>query len=222
MKSLLSCLMGLLLTACATPSVITQPTTARAQPLSVAQINNGAIFQHGTAKLLFEEPVGRYVGDTLVVTIEESLSASNKAGTSTSRTGSMSASGSGGGTIPHMPGFLESLFNLNLSSNSSNTFDGKGEASNTNTFKGSLAVTVIELLPNGNLLVGGEKRVNISGQINNLRLTGVVNPRDIKAGNTISSTKIADARIEQAGEGTIAEAGVMGWMSRFFQSVMPL
>lgn len=223
MKRLLACGLTLLLAACAAPpSVITQPTTAKSQPLSVAQINHGAIFQPGSAKLLFEEPIGRYIGDTLLVTIEENLSASNKAGTSSSRTGSMSASGTGGGSIPHIPGILEKLFNMNISASDSNKFDGKGEASNTNTFKGSLAVTVIDVLPNGNLLIGGEKKVNISGQINNLRLTGVVNPRDVKAGNTVSSTRIADARIEQAGEGMIADANTAGWLSRFFQSVLPL
>lgn len=223
MNKLWMVLLAALLSACAAPpSVITEPTTARPQPLSVAHLNNGAIFQSGSAKLLFEEPVARYIGDTLVVMISESLSASNSASTSTSRAGAMSTSGSGGANIPHMPGVLEKLFNLSLSSSSSQTFDGSGAASNTNTFTGSLAVTVIDVLPNGNLLIGGEKRVSISGQINNLRLTGVVNPRDIAAGNVISSTKVADARIEQAGEGTIAETGVMGWMARFFHSVLPM
>lgn len=223
MKRLLSCLLTGILTACSTPStVVDKPTTAKAQPLSVSQISNGSIFQNGTAKLLFEEPIGRYVGDTLLVTIEENLSTSNKANTSSSRTGSLSTSGSGAGGIPHLPGVLEKLFNLSLTASNSNTFDGEGETGNTNTFKGSLTVTVIETLPNGNLSVGGEKRVNINGQINNLRLTGVVNPRDVKTGNTISSTRIADARIEQVGEGTIADAGTMGWLGRFFQSVSPL
>lgn len=222
MNRLFACLFAGLLAACSTPSVVNQPTTAKAQPLSVAQISNGSIFQSGTAKLLFEEPIGRYVGDTLLVTIEENLSTSNKANTSTSRTGSLSTSGSGASGIPHLPGVLEKLFNLSLEAANSSKFDGKGETGNTNTFKGSLAVTVIEVLPNGNLSVGGEKRVNINGQINNLRLTGVISPRDVKAGNTISSTRIADARIEQVGEGAIADAGTMGWLSRFFQSVSPL
>lgn len=222
MKSLVGILPLLLLAACTTPSVVTQPTTAKPQPVSLAQINNGAIYQPGSAKLLFEEPIARYVGDTLVVTIEENLATANKTGSSSSRTSSYSMSNTGAGTIPHMPGFLEQLLSASPSGSSSNKSDGKGETSNTNTFKGTLAVTVIETLSNGNLVVGGEKRVNVNGEVNNLRLTGVVNPKDIKAGNTVSSTKIADARIEQVGEGVIADANTMAWLLRFFLSVLPL
>ncbi len=215
-------LLPLLSAACTAPSVITQPTTARPQPVNIAHLNNGAIFQPGSAKLLFEEPIARYVGDTLVVNIEENLAATNKSNSSSSRTSSYSMSGTGAGTIPHLPGAIEQLLNASPSGSSSNKSDGKGETSNTNTFKGALAVTVIEILPNGSLVVGGEKRVNVNGEINNLRLTGVVAPRDIKAGNVISSTRIADARIEQVGEGPIADANVLAFMLKFFLSVLPL
>lgn len=222
MKQLAILLFSCLLMACTTQSVITQPTTARPQPVSVAQMNNGAIYQPGSAKLLFEEPIARYVGDTLIVTIEETLATANKSNSSSSRTSSYSMANTGGGTIPHIPGVLEEFLSATPSGTGSNKSTGAGETSNTNTFKGSLAVTVIEQLPNGNLLIGGEKRVNVNGEINNLRLTGVLNPRDIKAGNTVSSTRIADARIEQVGEGVIADANVAAWMMRFFLSVLPL
>ena len=87
--------------------------------------------------------------------------------------------------------------------------------------RGSITVTVIDVLPNGNLVVGGEKQVNVNGEISDLRLTGVVNPRDIKAGNTISSKKVADARIEYKESGVISEAQVMGWLARFFLTFIP-
>lgn len=222
MKLLAGILSSLLLVACTAPSVVTQPTTARPQPINTAQLNNGAIYQPSSAKLLFEEPIARYVGDTLVVTIEENLATANKAGSSSSRSSSYSMSNSGASTIPFLPSAVEKFLNASPSGSSSNKSDGKGETSNTNTFKGTLAVTVIETLPNGNLVVGGEKRVNVNGEINNLRLTGVVNPKDIKAGNTISSTRIADARIEQVGEGVIADANTVAWLLRFFLSVLPL
>ncbi|SFN54436.1 flagellar L-ring protein precursor FlgH [Formivibrio citricus] len=221
MKFFAGIFLSLLLVACTAPSVITQPTTAKPHPASLAQVNNGAIYQPGSAKLLFEEPVARYVGDTLIVTIEENLATANKTNTSSSRTGSYSMTNSGASSL-HLPTALEQLLNASPSGSSSNKSDGKGETSNTNTFKGTLAVTVVETLPNGNLVVGGEKRVNVNGEINNLRLTGVVNPKDIKAGNTISSTRIADARIEQVGEGVIADANTIAWLLRFFLSVLPL
>ncbi|MDR3409329.1 MAG: flagellar basal body L-ring protein FlgH [Formivibrio sp.] len=210
----------LLLGACVAPSVITQPTTAKPQQAPVVRMNNGAIFQAGTARYLFEEPVARNVGDTLEITIEEKLSTSNQSNTGTSRTGSVSMNGSG--SLPYMPGVLDKFLSSSVSGTGSNTFAGKGNTSNSNTFTGALTVTVIDILPNGNLMVGGEKKVNVNGEINNLRLTGVVNPREIKAGNTISSTKVADARIEQVGEGVIADSISMAWLGRFFLSVLPL
>lgn len=213
-------LMAAMLSACTTPTVVTQPTTARPQPMPVAQMNSGSIFQSGTARYLFEEPIARNVGDTMVVAIEEKLSASNKSNTSSSRSSSIGISGSA--SVPYFPNALEKLFSSSVTGSGSNTSNGKGETSNTNTFTGALAVTVIEVLPNGHLMIGGEKRVNVNGEINNLRLTGIVNPREIKAGNTISSTKVADARIEQVGEGVIADANTMAWLARFFLSVLPL
>jgi flagellar L-ring protein precursor FlgH len=129
---------------------------------------------------------------------------------------------SGSGSMPYLSGALEKFLSASISGSGSHTSSGKGETSNSNTFTGSLPVTVIEILPNGNLVVGGEKRVNVNGEINNLRLTGVVNPREIKAGNTISSTRVADARIEQVGEGVIADALTMAWLARLFLSVLPL
>ncbi|MBS1156000.1 MAG: flagellar biosynthesis protein FlgH [Proteobacteria bacterium] len=220
MKRLVPAVLSLLLGACVAPTVVTQPTTAKPQPLPAMQSNNGAIFQSGSARYLFEEPVARNVGDTLVIVIEEKLSASNKSNTGTSRTSDVSMSGSG--SMPYLSGALEKLLTGSISASGSNTSAGKGETSNSNTFTGTLAVTVVDVLPNGNLMIGGEKRVNVNGEINNLRMTGVVNPREIKAGNTISSTKVADARIEQVGEGVIADSLSMAWLARFFLSVLPL
>lgn len=212
--------LAVLLNACVAPqSVITQPTSARAQPAVVTAANNGAIFQPGTARLLFEEPNARRVGDILVVTIEETLSAANKANSSTNRNGSFTLKGSA--DVPYLPSAITKLFNATADLSSTNTFAGKGETNSTNTFKGSIAVTVTDVLPNGNLAVGGDKQIVVNGYNNVLRFTGVVNPNDVKAGNTVSSTRVADARIEQVGQGAINDANTVGWMQRFFLSVWP-
>jgi flagellar L-ring protein precursor FlgH len=219
-KLLLLCVSVLSLSACVTPqSIVTQPTSARSQPTVVTGSNNGAIFQAGTAKMLFEEPVARRVGDILVVNIEENLTAANKANSSTNRDGGLTLEGTA--DIPYLPSALSKLFNASAEISSNNTFAGKGETNSTNTFKGNIAVTVIDVFANGNLSIGGEKQVVINGYNNVLRFTGVVNPNDIKAGNTISSTRVADARIEQVGQGAINDANTMGWMQRFFLSVWP-
>ena len=102
----------------------------------------------------------------------------------------------------------------------SNKFDGNGESASKNDFKGTITVTVIEALPNGNLVVSGEKQIGINQGQEFIRLSGVVNPIHIM-GNTISSIQIADARVEYRANGYIDEAQTMGWLSRFFLTVSP-
>lgn len=222
MRRLLLGVLPLLCVACAAPpSIVTQPTTTRPQSAALTQINSGAIFQPATARALFEEPVARRIGDIVVITIEESLSAVNKANSSTSRTGTLGYSTTG--DIPFLPAALERFISRStaMSASSSNSSAGKGETNSTNTFSGTITATVTDVLPNGNLILGGEKQVAVNGQTNILRFSGVVSPSDIKAGNTVSSNRVADARIEQVGKGVIADANTAGWLQRFFYSAWP-
>ena len=123
------------------------------------------------------------------------------------------------GAIVGLPG--KGLQGTELSADSNVAFDGKGAAGANNVFTGNIAVTVIEVLPNGNLLVSGEKQVSIGHGTEYIRLSGIVNPYFISTANTISSANVADARIEYKESGVISEAQVMGWLARFFLSFLP-
>jgi flagellar L-ring protein precursor FlgH len=76
-------------------------------------------------------------------------------------------------------------------------------------------------MPNGNLLVSGEKQVAIGHEQEYVRISGVINPSFVDAFNTIASSKVADARIEYKSAGQISEGQIMGWMARFFLNVLP-
>ncbi|MGH8672017.1 MAG: flagellar basal body L-ring protein FlgH, partial [Burkholderiales bacterium] len=89
-----------------------------------------------------------------------------------------------------------------------------------NAFTGTMSVTVIEVLANGNLLVSGEKQLALNQGTEYVRFSGVVNPTSITGGNTVSSTLVADARLEYRGTGYIDEAQTMGWLARFFLSFL--
>ncbi|GHD57194.1 flagellar L-ring protein [Jeongeupia chitinilytica] len=201
------------------PQIVSAPTTARPLPPVATQQNPGAIFQTTSSRMLFEERVARYVGDVLTIQIEENLSASNSSTSSANRDGSTKIGGSG--DLPYFPGALSKFFDANVSMSAGNTFSGKGATNNSNTLRGTLAVTVIDVLANGNLVVGGEKQIAVNGYQNAWRFTGVVNPFDIKTGNVVSSTRVADARIEQVGQGAIADANSVGWLQRLFLSLSP-
>ena len=208
----------LVLAACTTvpPTNVHQPMTARPAPRPDNLSNSGSIYQAGVSRTLFEDRRARYIGDTMTIAIAETTSASTKSNTKASRSTSISASVP---TITGLPG--KSLQGMGLSASGSNSLDGKGEAAANNVFTGTITVTVIEVLPNGNLLVSGEKQVSIGAGIEYIRLSGIVNPYFINSANTISSTNVADARIEYKESGVISEAQVMGWLARFFLSVLP-
>jgi flagellar L-ring protein precursor FlgH len=221
-RNVLSALLGLsALAACSIvpPTSVHQPMSAR--PVAAREAGavaaTGAIYQAGGAKMsLFEDLRARNVGDILTVLIEEKATAAKKSNSAASRAGSDSFSVP---TVFGLPG--KSFQEANLAASSANKFDAKGESASNNTFTGNVTVTVIEVLANGNLLVSGEKQVSISQGTEYIRFSGVVNPVTLNAANTVSSTKVADARIEYKGSGYIDEAQTMGWLARFFQSVSP-
>jgi flagellar L-ring protein precursor FlgH len=214
----LGILLAAFVAACNTvpPTNVHQPMTARPAPRTEVLSSNGSIFQAGAARTLFEDRRARYVGDTMTITIAETTSASTKSNTKVNRTTSISANA---GPIVGLPG--KSLQGMQFTAGGANNLDGKGEAAANNVFTGTITVTVIEVLPNGNLLVSGEKQVAIGFGQEYIRLSGIVNPFFINAANTISSSQVADARIEYKESGAISEAQIMGWLSRFFLTFLP-
>ena len=207
----------LLLAACTSvpPTNVHQPMTARPQARAENAVPNGSIYQPGT-RTLFEDRRARYVGDTMTINISETTSAATKSNTSANRSGSISASVP---TVSGLPG--KSLQGMELSAKSGVSHNGKGEAAANNVFNGTITVTVIDVMPNGNLLVSGEKQVSIGAGTEYIRLSGIVNPYFISTANSISSANVADARIEYKESGIISEAQVMGWLARFFLSALP-
>jgi flagellar L-ring protein precursor FlgH len=107
-----------------------------------------------------------------------------------------------------------------MGASSTNQFEGKGEAASANNFSGTITVTVIDVLPNRNLVVSGEKQLAMTQGSEYIRFSGVVRPETV-INNTVSSIQVADARIEYKANGYIDEAQTMGWLSRFFLTVSP-
>jgi len=209
----------LLAAGCSTvpPTNVHQPMSVRPEMQARPQPVDGAIYQDGTARLLlFNDRRARFVGDTITITIEERLQASNSTTSSASRKGAIRAS------VPVVAGVPGRTFqDLAIEADSSNSHTGAGGASTNNILTGTVAVTVIEVYPNGNLLVSGEKQVAIGQNTEYVRFSGVVNPANVTAANTVSSTRVADARIEFRGSGYISEAQRMAWLGRLFLTFLP-
>ncbi|MCB5207486.1 flagellar basal body L-ring protein FlgH [Methylovorus mays] len=204
----------LMLGAC-TPTSITQgPLTTKPYPASARQPTNGAIYNVAAYRPLFEDRRARLIGDTLMINIAENTSATKSNASSASKTGSVNSSvtASFGSPVPR------AAFN----SASDIAFDDAAAANASNIFTGSIAVTVLDVLPNGYLVVGGEKQVALDKGTEFVRISGVVNPDTISASNTVPSTRVADARIEYRTNSRVDAALVTSILSRFFLSFIPL
>lgn len=212
-------LTSLILAGCATtPSTaVHQPMTARPEIRKAPPPANGAIYNAATSRSLFEDRRARYVGDILTINIAEKVQASKKSDTSAERSHSNSLS------VPTVQGLpFKTVQGTSLSAQSGTKFSGKGENTSSNDFTGTITVTVIEVLPNGNLLVSGEKQIGLKEGEEFIRFSGVVSPQSISAANTVPSTQVADARIEYKANGFLDSAQVMGWLGRFFLTFLPI
>lgn len=198
-------------------SVVDHPTSARPQAQTAQGPANGAIYQAASHRPLFEDRRARQVGDILTVVINEKTQAGKAASSSGAKTGAVDSSI---GSIAGLP--LKTLQGIGVTADSAAEYADKSALGSSNTFSGTITVTVIEVLANGNLLVSGEKQVALDKGIEYVRLSGVVQPDTIQSGNSVSSTKVADARIEYRTSAKLDSAEVMSWLARFFLSLAPL
>lgn len=192
-------------------------------PMPVATISSaapaGTIFNAGGYRPLFEDYRARMAGDTITISIVERISASQKSTSSVERSGSLK------GGITALPGLLPSAGSLaraNVAGTSSNTHDGKGATEATNDFQGTITAIVVDVLPNGHLLISGEKQIGLNANVDVLRFSGQIDPRNIQRGNLVDSTSVANVRLQQRSRGQGADAQVMGMLGRIFLNVLPL
>jgi flagellar L-ring protein FlgH len=193
----------------------TTPVVVPAVP--VPANTTGSIYNAASYRPLFEDHRARLVGDTLTVQIVEKVSATAKSTSTVDKGGTLSAA------ITALPGVRPSAFaRATADATSNNTFEGKGTTENSNDFSGTITVVVRSVLPNGHLLIAGEKQIGVNENVDVLRFSGQVDPRSIQPGNAVQSASIANVRLEQRGRGQQAEAQAIGWISRVFLSLMPI
>ncbi len=181
-----------------------------------AQPSNGAIYQASSYRPLFEDHRARLVGDTLTVQIVERISATQSSSSALDRSGSIDAA------ITALPGVAANSFGrASIGANSATAAAGSGSNANSNDFSGTITAVVTGVLPNGHLMITGEKQIGVNHNVDVLRFSGQVDPRSIQRGNSVPSAAVANVRIEQRGRGAYGQATGIGWLSRFFLSLSP-
>ncbi len=226
---LLPLLASLVLSGCVTPppkpdDPYYAPVLPRT-PLPAAQ-NSGAIYQPGFEANLYDDRKAYRVGDIITITLSERTQASKKAGSSMSKDSSanlgLTSLFGGGVSIDNPSTSLNPLkaedLSLDVGYSGTRDTDGESDANQSNSLTGSITVTVAEVLPNGILAVRGEKWMTLNTGDELVRIAGLVRADDIATDNTVSSTRIANARITYSGTGAFADASQPGWFDRFFMN----
>lgn len=222
----LGLLLGLALLAGCASTPQERARFAPTPPLTEAlpPATEGAIFQSGREISLFQDTKARRVGDMITIVLVERTQASKQASTSSSKdqqVGLENPTLLGSPLTFRMPGRLPLNgrdLNLETSISGTRSFSGEGDSSQSNQLSGQITVTVADVLPNGNLIVRGEKSLTINQGDESIQFAGIVRPADIGPDNTVLSTLVADAEISYTGKGSLADANSMGWLGRLFNS----
>ncbi len=200
--------------ACAQKPVYVDPPPVPVIPEPIKPRPNGAIYQQHNSRLLFEDLKARRPGDLITVILDESTVAAKNASTRASRATAIDL------PAPTVLGKLATLNGNPASSNleSGTDFSGSGDSSQSNSLFGNITATVIDITPNGNLVIKGEKKLTLNSGNEIIRVSGVVRPTDLSPQNTIVSTLIANGNIEYSGIGMIADHNKSGWVTRIVTS----
>ncbi len=199
----------------------TEPPRLAPAPQAVGPAT-GSLFSVATYRPSFEDQRARFVGDLVTIEILEQIDAKQNSQSNVDRS---SKNGGGISLFPFLPSKIAGKTGIDAGYDSS--FNGKGDTSSTNQFKSTVTAIVSEVLPNGNLVITGEKQVGVNRSVDVLRFSGIVNPRHLRrgkdghTGSVIDSQYVANVRVVSRGLGEQAEAQAMGWLARAFNSVVP-
>ncbi len=217
-------LLAFALGGCATPPLQELPGDPAYAPLPASTPTpdfhaQGGIQYARFGASLFSDRRAAQVGDIITVRLVERTQASKDADTEITKDSDLQFNA---GTMLGND-FAGGEHSLETDVQQSREFQGNAESSQSNSLSGSIAVTVTEVTPNGLLRVRGEKWLQLNRGQEYIRLSGILRQEDLAPDNSVSSTKLADARIGYSGTGELAQSNNMGWLGKFFNSgVWPL
>lgn len=213
---LLPMITTLLLSGCvSTPPKPDNPHFApvRPQAMQAPREVTGSIYNAATSNNLYGDGRAHRVGDIITVVLQESTQSSKSNKTEIDKEGTQTIA---------QPTILGRPLNVNgrpVSATFPTTtteFEGEGKSDMSNSLSGNITVTVHEVLPNGLMVVKGEKWLTLNQGDEYIRVSGLIRPQDISQSNTIQSTQLADARITYSGTGAVHDSNSMGWLAKFF------
>lgn len=187
----------------------TIPSTA-----NMPQRSEGSLYQEAYGLALFDDRKALHVGDIITITLSERTVSRKSSGVSVKKDNQTNFNA--GPLLGSIPSLKGNTLETNLAHK--RNFSGDAGADQSNSLQGNITVTVAEVLPNGNLVVRGEKWMTLNRGDEFIRISGIVRPDDVAPDNTVISTRLANAKISYGGKGTLADSQSMGWLAKFFNS----
>jgi len=183
-------------------------------------VQAGSIWAKRDSKMamIYADDVARNIGDILTINIIEDSKVDNKAKRDlkkeTDRSGGFSGEVSGSNSTTTLPGF-------SVSTDSTNNLTSTADYKDERTYEDSVSVVVVDILPNGALVVVGTRDRNIGGDIQTIEISGIVRPSDIAFDNTVRSEQVANFQIVTKNSGVSTPYTNPGWLARLADVVWP-
>ena len=188
----------------------------------VAQAGSGSLWKADSSRSMFADKRARAVGDIITILVQENNTTSKENSTQTSKSSSVDASLDTVLYSPAASGFLTKGGKMPaMKFGGSQNFDGGGKINNSEKITARIAVRVVDVLPNGNMIIEGRRETTVSGEKQEAVLHGVVRSEDVAANNTVFSYNVADASIKFTGKGTISDNQRKGWLHKIWEKVTP-
>lgn len=217
-----------------TPRLIPITVLALTTVFGVSPAKAGSLWREGYTdeRGMFADKRARTVGDLVTIIVDEQLGSVNTVSLTTAKSAKSDGEGLASNLVNQfiqampsklfkIPGTSSTLNRPNLSGTGSNTFTGGGTITNSQSINARVTVQVVDVLPNGNLVIEGLREIGFSKERQFAQLHGIIRPYDISVDNTILSSRVADAQVRIISEGTLTEAQKKGWLLRLNDKISP-
>jgi flagellar L-ring protein precursor FlgH len=190
--------------------------------LLAASAQAQSLWHDDISRPMFADKRGAGIGDILTIVVQENTTANKDNETKTERSSSLSAAitsflfSPGASKLLTQGGQLPAM-----AYNSDHKHDGSGAINDSESIVAHIAVTITDVLPNGNLVVEGKRETSFSGENQTIILRGMVRSDDVAADNTVLSYNVADATIQIIGKGTVTDSQNKGWFNRIWDKLNP-
>ncbi len=188
------------------------------RPMQLDRPAEGSLFSsYGRRSDLFRDPKARDLNDMVTIRVVESTAATSTADSSNSKTSQMQTQ------VDNLFGLEKKVKELPslLAAKSANTYAGKGSTSRVTTVQTNLAARVVDVLPNGYLVVEGVKDIRLNNENQTIHVSGIVRPEDINRSNIVLSSSVAQLSVRLQGRGVVSQPLNPGWLYRILSGILP-